>query len=113
MTDPSTLPGPTRTEEERLRFLVRASRELALLKRDALARKAREFFLSASNFKEISLWVIDPRTEVLYPWTLGNTPVLGRRPRLQAGQGFAGQVVAEEEARYHATVPAELYIAEE
>lgn len=113
MTDPSTLAGPARTEEDRLRFLVRASRELALLKRDALARKARDFFLSASAFLELSLWVIDPRTEVLYPWTLGNTPVLGRRPRLQVGQGLAGQVVAEEEARYYGSVPADLYLAEE
>lgn len=113
MSDRSTLTGPARTEEDRLRFLVRASRELALLKRDALARKARDFFLSASSFHELSLWVIDPRTEVLYPWTLGNTPVLGRRPRLQAGQGFAGQIVAEEEARFHARLPAEFYLAEE
>jgi len=113
MIDRSTLPAPARTEEDRLRFLVRASRELALLKRDALARKARDFFLSACAFRELSLWVIDPRTEVLYPWTLGNTPVLGRRPRLQVGQGLAGQVVAEEEARLYESVPAELYLADE
>ncbi len=110
MTDPSTLPGPVRTEEDRLRFLVRASRELALLKRDALARKARDYFLAASTFRELSLWVIDPRSEVLYPWTLGNTPVVGRRPRLQVGQGLAGQAVAEESASLYETVPTALYL---
>jgi sigma-B regulation protein RsbU (phosphoserine phosphatase) len=113
MTDRSTLLGPARTEEERLRFLVRASRELALLKRDALARKARDFFLAAAPFQDLSLWVIDPRSEVLYPWTLGNTPVLGRRPRLQVGQGLAGQCVAEEQATYYATLPEALYHAAE
>jgi len=117
MSDPSTIPGaaraPVRTEEERLRFLVRASRELALLKRDALARKARDFFLSAAAFHDLSLWVIDPRTEVLYPWTLGNTPVLGRRPRLQVGQGLAGQAVAEEHAAFYAALPESLYLASE
>jgi sigma-B regulation protein RsbU (phosphoserine phosphatase) len=110
MTDPSTLPGPVRTEEDRLRFLVRASRELALLKRDALARKARDYFLAASTFRELSLWVIDPRSEVLYPWTLGNTPVVGRRPRLQVGQGLAGQAVAEESANFYDTIPEALFL---
>ncbi|HZE19550.1 MAG TPA: hypothetical protein VE402_05460, partial [Candidatus Angelobacter sp.] len=61
--------------EERLQFLVRASRELALLKRDDLARRARDLLLRASGFSEFSLWVLDPRTEVLFPWTLCNTPV--------------------------------------
>ena len=120
MTDPSTGTGTAgeprvlvRTPEERLRFLVRASRELALLKRDALARKARDFFIAASPYQELSLWVIDPRTEVLYPWTLGNTPVLGRRPRLQVGQGLAGQCVAEEQAKSYAPLPEALYLAAE
>ena len=113
MTDPSTLPSGARTAEECLRFIVRASRELALLPRDKLARKARDLFLEASAFHDFSLWVIDPRTEVLYPWTLGNTPVLGRRPRIQVGQGLAGQAVAEEEARYLPSLPAPLYLAEE
>ncbi|HEU4335217.1 MAG TPA: GAF domain-containing protein, partial [Candidatus Eisenbacteria bacterium] len=110
---PATAAPRARSETERLRFIVRASRDLALLRRDAMARKARDLFLEASAFREFSLWVLDPRTEVLYPWTLGNTPVLGRRPRLQVGQGLAGQAVAEEQARYHASLPASLYEAEE
>jgi sigma-B regulation protein RsbU (phosphoserine phosphatase) len=97
------------TEQERLRFLVRASRELALLKRDALARRARDLFLSAGSFSEFSLWVLDPRTDLLYPWTLWNTPVVGRRPRLQPGQGLAGQACAEEGPRYHDELPESLY----
>jgi sigma-B regulation protein RsbU (phosphoserine phosphatase) len=97
------------TEQERLRFLVRASRELALLKRDALARRARDLFLSAGAFSEFSLWVLDPRTDLLYPWTLCNTPVVGRRPRLQPGEGLAGQACAEEGPRYHDELPESLY----
>ncbi len=99
------------SEVERLRFLVRSSRELALLKRDALSRQARDLFQSASGgaFTEFSLWVLDPRTELLYPWTLGNTPVVGRRPRLQPGQGLAGQACAEEAPRFHAELPEALY----
>ena len=106
-----TIPGFTTllTEVERLRFLVRSSRELALLKRDALARRARDLFLSAGSFAEFSLWVLDPRTELLYPWTLCNTPVVGRRPRLQPGQGLAGQACAEEAPRYHSELPESLY----
>jgi hypothetical protein len=113
MTDPSTLPMPARTETERLRFIVRASRDMALLRRDTLARKARDLFLEGSPFQEFSLWVIDPRTEVLYPWTLCNTPVLGRRPRLQVGEGLAGQAVAEEQAMHYAVLPGSLYLAQE
>lgn len=97
------------TEEERLRFLVRASRELALLKRDALARRARDLFLGAGSFTEFSLWVLDPRTELLYPWTLCNTPVVGRRPRLTPGQGLAGQACADEAPAFHAELPEALY----
>jgi phosphoserine phosphatase RsbU/P len=99
------------SEVERLRFLVRSSRELALLKRDALSRQARDLFQKASGgaFTEFSLWVLDPRTELLYPWTLGNTPVVGRRPRLQPGQGLAGQACAEEAPRFHAELPEALY----
>jgi sigma-B regulation protein RsbU (phosphoserine phosphatase) len=97
------------TEEERLRFLVRASRELALLKRDALARRARDLFLGAGSFSEFSLWVLDPRTELLYPWTLCNTPVVGRRPRLTPGQGLAGQACADEAPAFHAELPEALY----
>jgi len=106
-----TLPGAMGllTEEERLRFLVRASRELALLKRDTLARRARDLFLSAGSFAEFSLWVMDPRTELLYPWTLCNTPVVGRRPRLTPGQGLAGQACAEDVPVYHAELPESLY----
>jgi len=106
-----TLPGAAGllTEEERLRFLVRASRELALLKRDALARRARDLFLGAGSFVEFSLWVLDPRTELLYPWTLCNTPVVGRRPRLTPGQGLAGQACAEEAPAFHAELPEALY----
>jgi hypothetical protein len=97
VNDEATVSSGQLTQEERLQFLVRASRELALLKRDELARKARDLLLRASGFAEFSLWVLDPRTEVLYPWTLCNTPVLGRRPRLTVGQGIAGQACAEEE----------------
>jgi sigma-B regulation protein RsbU (phosphoserine phosphatase) len=97
------------TEEERLRLLVRASRELALLKRDALARRARDLFLGAGSFTEFSLWVLDPRTELLYPWTLCNTPVVGRRPRLTPGQGLAGQACADEAPAFHAELPEALY----
>ncbi|MGE5178055.1 MAG: SpoIIE family protein phosphatase [Bacteroidota bacterium] len=97
------------TEEERLRFLVRASRDLALLKRDALARRARDLFLGAGSFTEFSLWVLDPRTELLYPWTLCNTPVVGRRPRLTPGQGLAGQACADEAPAFHAELPEALY----
>jgi sigma-B regulation protein RsbU (phosphoserine phosphatase) len=113
MSEPTTAASPIDTNEDRLRFLVRASRELALLKRDELARKARDLFLRAGRFSEFSLWVIDPRTEVLYPWTLCNTPVLGRRPRLSVGQGLVGQACAEEEAVYYAALPGAAYIAEE
>lgn len=106
-----TLPGAMGllTEEERLRFLVRASRELALLKRDTLARRARDLFLSAGSFAEFSLWVMDPRTELLYPWTLCNTPVVGRRPRLTPGQGLAGQACAEDAPVYHVELSESLY----
>ncbi|HLQ67432.1 MAG TPA: SpoIIE family protein phosphatase [Candidatus Limnocylindrales bacterium] len=113
------------TEVERLRFLVRSSRELALLKRDALARRARDLFLSAGQsagrstgegdgeggapFTEFSLWVLDPRTELLYPWTLCNTPMVGRRPRLTPGQGLAGQASAEGAPRFYAELPEALY----
>jgi len=97
------------TEEERLRFLVRASRELALLKRDALARRARDLFLGAGSFTEFSLWVLDPRTELLYPWTLCNTPVMGRRPRLTPGQGLAGQACADDAPSYHPELSEALY----
>ena len=99
--------------EERLQFLVRASRELALLKRDDLARRARDLLLRASGFSEFSLWVLDPRTEVLFPWTLCNTPVLGRRPRLKVGQGVAGVASAEEAPVFHPTLAESQYVAEE
>ncbi len=101
------------TEEERLRFLVRASRELALLKRDELARRARDLLLRSSGFSEFSLWVLDPRTEVLFPWTLCNTPVLGRRPRLAVGQGVAGVASAEEEPAFYPTLAESQYVQEE
>ena len=114
MSGEATLPPVgVRSEAERLRFLVRASRELALLKRDALARRARDLLISAGSFSELSLWVLDPRTELLYPWTLGNTPVVGRRPRLQVGQGLAGQACAEEQPAFHAELPSSLYLPEE
>jgi len=113
MSDPTATTRSLESNEEQLRFLVRASRELALLRRDELARKARDLFLRASRFAEFSLWVLDPRTEVLYPWTLCNTPVLGRRPRLQVGQGLVGQACAEEEPQYRQEVPEALYLQEE
>jgi len=109
----ATLKTGVRSEAERLRFLVRASRELALLKRDALGRRARDLLISAGSFSELSLWVLDPRSELLYPWTLSNTPVVGRRPRLQVGQGLAGQACAEEEPVYRAELPPALYLADE
>lgn len=108
-----TAERPARTDEERLRFLVRASRELALLKRDELARKARDLFLRAGGFSEFSLWVLDPRTEVLYPWTLCNTPVLGRRPRLSVGQGLVGTACAEDEPAYYPAIPSGSYLPDE
>jgi sigma-B regulation protein RsbU (phosphoserine phosphatase) len=113
VNEPTTAANALETNEERLRFLVRASRELALLRRDELARKARDLFLRAGRFSEFSLWVLDPRSEVLYPWTLCNTPVLGRRPRLSVGQGLVGQACAEEEPVYREEIPAALYLAEE
>ncbi|HEX7078877.1 MAG TPA: SpoIIE family protein phosphatase [Candidatus Eisenbacteria bacterium] len=113
MTDQAAVKTGVATEEERLRFLVRASRELALLKRDALARRARELFLAAGGFAEFSLWVLDPRTELLYPWTLCNTPVVGRRPRIQVGQGLAGQAVADDAPAFHAEIPEGAYVPAE
>lgn len=113
MSGEATLPTPVRTEVDRLRFLVRASRELALLKRDALVRRARDLLLSTGSFSELNLWVLDPRTEVLYPWALGNTPVVGRRPRLQVGQGVAGQACAEEAPAFLEGVTESAFIAEE
>ena len=113
MSEPGTTTERAATGEDRLRFLLRASRELALLKRDELARKARDLFLRAGRFSEFSLWVMDPRTEVLYPWTLCNTPVLGRRPRLSVGQGLVGQACAEEAPSYQAELPDALYVSEE
>jgi len=113
MSGEATLPTPVRTEVDRLRFLVRASRELALLKRDALVRRARDLLLSTGSFSELNLWVLDPRTEVLYPWALGNTPVVGRRPRLQVGQGVAGQACAEEAPAFHAGVSEAVFVSEE
>jgi len=113
MSGEATLPTPVRTEVDRLRFLVRASRELALLKRDALVRRARDLLLSTGSFSELNLWVLDPRTEVLYPWALGNTPVVGRRPRLQVGQGVAGQACAEEAPAFHAGVGESVFVSEE
>jgi phosphoserine phosphatase RsbU/P len=114
MSGEATLPAPVRTEIDRLRYLVRASRELALLKRDALVRRARDLLLGAGSFTEFSLWVLDPRTEVLYPWALWNTPVVGRRPRLQVGQGIAGQACAEDAPAYHGSeLPESAYLADE
>jgi len=113
MKEETAVRGALLTEEERLRFLVRASRDLALLKRDALARRARDLFLSAGSFAEFSLWVLDPRTEFLYPWILCNTPVVGRRPRLHIGQGLAGQACAHEKPAFHAEVPEPIYVAAE
>ena len=113
MKEETATPVITLTEEERLRFLVRASRDLALLKRDALGRRARDLFLSAASFAEFSLWVLDPRSELLYPWILCNTPVVGRRPRLQVGHGLAGQATADEAPVFHAEVPESHYIAAE
>ncbi len=113
MSDRTALDGRSFTQEERLQYLVRASRELALLKRDELARKARDLLLRASGFTEFSLWVLDPRTEVLYPWTLCNTPVLGRRPRLNVGQGLAGQACAEEQPAFHPALSEQQYLSEE
>lgn len=107
MSGEVTLPAPVRTEIDRLRYLVRASRELALLKRDALVRRARDLLIGAGTFTEFSLWVLDPRTEVLYPWALWNTPVVGRRPRLQVGQGVAGQACAQDAPVYHGAELAE------
>lgn len=113
MSERAALDRRSFTQEERLQFLVRASRELALLKRDELARKARDLLLRASGFTEFSLWVLDPRTEVLYPWTLCNTPVLGRRPRLNVGQGFAGQACAEDQPAFHSALSEQQYLSEE
>jgi sigma-B regulation protein RsbU (phosphoserine phosphatase) len=113
MSDGTAISGSSLTREERLEFLVRASRELALLKRDELARKARDLLLRASGFSEFSLWVVDPRTGVLHPWTLCNTPVLGRRPRLTVGQGIAGQACAEEEPAFHPRLSEQQYLVEE
>ena len=114
MSGETTLPAPVRTEIDRLRYLVRSSRELALLKRDALVRRARDLLLGAGSFTEFSLWVLDPRTEVLYPWALWNTPVVGRRPRIQVGQGVTGQACAEDTPRYHGgEIPESAYVSEE
>lgn len=113
MNERVLLPARGLSHEERLQFLVHASRELALLKRDELARKARDLLLRASGFSEFSLWVLDPRTELLHPWTLCNTPVLGRRPRLNVGQGLAGQACAEERPQFYPTLPEAQYRAEE
>ena len=113
MNERSTLAQSATSQEERLQALVRASRELALLKRDELARRARDLFLRSSTFSEFSLWVLDPRTEVLYPWTLCNTPVMGRRPRLTVGQGIAGVASEEEQPSFHPTVAETQYLPEE
>jgi sigma-B regulation protein RsbU (phosphoserine phosphatase) len=113
MSEETIVRAAARTEEERLRFLVRASRELALLKRDALARRARDLLIGAGSFSELSLWVLDPKRESLYPWTLCNTPVVGRRPRLRSGQGLAGAAVSEETAHYHPELPESRYLADE
>ncbi|HET9251667.1 MAG TPA: SpoIIE family protein phosphatase [Candidatus Eisenbacteria bacterium] len=114
MSGEATLPTTTRTEIDRLRYLVRASRELALLKRDALVRRARDLLLGAGSFTEFSLWVLDPRTEVLYPWALWNTPVVGRRPRIQVGQGVAGQACAEDAPVYYeGEISESAYVREE
>jgi sigma-B regulation protein RsbU (phosphoserine phosphatase) len=113
MNDRVSFVGSDTNREERLQFLVRASRELALLKRDELARKARDLLLRSSGFSEFSLWVLDSRTEVLYPWTLCNTPVMGRRPRLNVGQGLAGQACAEDLPAFYPTLAESQYVAEE
>src|SRR5207244_11113847 len=113
MNERSTLAQSATSQEERLQALVRASRELALLKRDELARRARDLLLRSSTFSEFSLWVLDPRTEVLYPWTLCNTPVMGRRPRLAVGQGVAGAASAEESPAFHPSLAESQYVAEE
>ncbi|HZI89932.1 MAG TPA: hypothetical protein VFD83_05740, partial [Candidatus Polarisedimenticolia bacterium] len=113
MSERVSVEGRAMSREERLQFLVRASRELALLKRDELARRARDLLLRASGFSEFSLWVLDPRTEVLFPWTLCNTPVLGRRPRLAVGQGVAGVASAEELPAFHPTLAESQYVPEE
>src|SRR5262249_4750250 len=52
-------------------------------------------------------------TELLYPWTLCNTPVVGRRPRLTPGQGLAGQACADDAPAFHAELPEGLYTAAE
>ena len=113
MNERVSLDGCSMSQEERLQFLVRASRELALLKRDELARRARDLLLRASGFSELSLWVLDPRTEVLFPWTLCNTPVLGRRPRLIVGQGVAGVASAEDRPAFYPTLEESQYVPEE
>ncbi|HEY2923567.1 MAG TPA: SpoIIE family protein phosphatase [Candidatus Eisenbacteria bacterium] len=113
MNERVSLAGRATGQEERLQFLVRASRELALLKRDELARRARDLFLRASGFSEFSLWVLDPRTDVLFPWTLCNTPVMGRRPRLNVGQGVAGVASAEELPAFYPALAESQYVQEE
>src|SRR2546426_10132044 len=113
MNERATLAGRAVSQEERLQFLVRASRELALLERDELARRARDLLLRSSGFSEFSLWVLDPRTEVLFPWTLCNTPVLGRRPRLAVGQGIAGVASAEEAPAFYPSIAESQYVPEE
>jgi len=113
MTGETTLREGVRTEEARLRFLVRASRELALLKRDALARRARDLLIGAGSFSEFSLWVLDSRGKFLFPWTLANTPVVGRRPRLHVGEGFAGRALQEEAPIYRPELSEALYVPEE
>jgi serine phosphatase RsbU (regulator of sigma subunit) len=113
MNERVSVEGRAMSREDRLQFLVRASRELALLKRDELARRARDLLLRASGFSEFSLWVLDPRTEVLFPWTLCNTPVLGRRPRLAVGQGVAGVASAEESPAFYPLLSEAQYVSEE
>ena len=113
MNESVSVDGRALSREERLHSLVRASRELALLKRDELARRARDLLLRSSGFSEFSLWVLDPRTEVLLPWTLCNTPVMGRRPRLAVGQGIAGVASAEELPAFHPTLTESQYVTEE
>ncbi len=113
MSERVSLEGSAMSQVERLQFLVRASRELALLKRDELARRARDLLLRSSGFSEFSLWVLDPRTEVLFPWTLCNTPVMGRRPRLAVGQGVAGVASAEDHPAFFPTLAESQYVAEE
>jgi sigma-B regulation protein RsbU (phosphoserine phosphatase) len=108
-----TLPRPEPIAAERLEFLVRASRELSLLKRDALSRRTRDLLIEAGPFTEVSLWVVDLRSDVLYPWILGNTPVAGRRPRLRPGEGVAGRACSEEKPQFHPGVEAASYVPEE